>query len=137
MTRHIDDTPNTPGTVGYDETKPATVSGSSPGRVAPKEATFTRDLSIPSQSDKHYVAGEPGAYITDGRTRTLITEAEVPRPWATGHCSYDIVGNVTDLRLSLTVDGVNYSGLVQRPSGQKEVAAMLRTLAEQVESGRA
>ncbi len=118
---NINDTPNTPGTIGYDDTKPATVSGSRPG--------------VPV-SARGEIKLDPETYAIDnGFTHDVAPPA--PRPWASGHCAYDILNNATDLRLSLTVDGQNYTGLVARPGGPKEIAAMLRALAEQVESGRA
>ena len=132
MTREIDDTPNTPGTVGYDPSKPATVSGSRPGVPVGALTAEGRDAARSNQeyAAKHYVGAER-------EIREQMAEGAPPRPWASGHCAYDILNNATDLRLSLTVEGQNFSGLVQRPGGAKEIAAMLRALAEQVESGRA
>lgn len=189
----LKDTPNTPGTYGYDDRKPATISGSSPAKPLPA-ATPGQPASGNNDPDGQHRTGSDdndadNANRTTGyrhggvpvdpvdqpslATDPAVTPSTMPhegdpksgfekvreavgihpqpyvadaavggtrgtRPsWATGHAAFDIHNNATDRRLVLTIDGQNYSGLVAAPGGNKEIAKMLRDMADKVEIGQA
>lgn len=80
----INDTPNTPGTIGYDDTKPATVSGSNPGipvndQARPDWAGGRQAYDIGNDTSVYrltvHAAGETFTSATDGlRVHTITRE---------------------------------------------------------------